>query len=155
MTQVRGWFVTLGVCAIAAAAAQAATPWTTELTQQALAGGFPSKLPPHLAMVMGLAPNGESVEVRQLVSRSEPQVRTFNVSVANHRDLVLFVVDEKAQSTVAYLLAPDGKLRKAVAYQWGAEPQELSAAEAHTGLAREVRFWSGKARTPTPDRAGN
>src|SRR6266403_1322753 len=79
-------------------------------------------------------------------ARAEQKVRTFNVSVAHHRDLVIFSVDEATQATVAYLLAPGGKLRKAVSYQIGAEPRQLSAAEARAGFAAEVRYWSDRAR---------
>ncbi len=132
---------------------RAETPWTGALTQLALTSGYQAKLPPHLAMVLGLAPQGESIEVRQLVSRADQKVRTFNVSVAHHQDLVVFLVDERKQATVAYLLTPAGKLRKAVAYHTRGEPRELSASEAHAGLAREVRYWSEHGAESVPQRA--
>lgn len=133
-----------------AAAALAQSSWTSVLTQQALSGGFPATVPPHVAMVLGLTPKGEGVPVKQLVSRADQQVHTYNVSVAKPRQLVIFSVDEKAQNTVVYLLSAAGKLHKAVAYQTGGEPHELPAAEARAGLAREVRFWSDRAAESTP-----
>jgi hypothetical protein len=87
------------------------------------------------------------------VSRADQKVRTFNVSVANPRDLVIFSVDEGAQKTVAYLVTPAGKLRKAVAYRTGGEPRDLSAEQARPGLAREVRYWSAHAAESTPQPA--
>jgi hypothetical protein len=140
------------VCVLAAAVSPAETSWTSVLTQQALSAGFPATVPPHVAMVLGLTPKGEGVPFKQLVSRADQQVHTFNVSVAKPREVVIFSVDEKTQKTVVYLLSAAGKLRKAISYQTGGEPHELPATEARTGLAREVRFWSDRAaeRAPQP-----
>ena len=128
------------------------TPWTKRLTQQALTSGYEAKLPPHISMVLGLS-KGEGVPVKQLVSRAGQKVHTFNVSVADHR-VVLFLNDEQAQSAVAYLLGPGGKLHTAVSYQAGGEPSELTGSEARSGLAREIRYWSDYAvsnpGTPSP-----
>ena len=145
-------FAAVLVCVLGVGQMRGETPWTTVLTQQALTAGHPSTLPPNLSVVLGLAAQGKSIEVRQLVTRAVQKVRTFNVSVAHHRDLVIFSVDEGTQTTVAYLLAPGGRLRKAVSYQTGGEPHELPATEARTGLAREVSFWSDRAaeRAPRP-----
>src|SRR3982074_1893665 len=139
-------FAEVLVCVLGVGQARGETPWTAVLTQQALTDGHQSTLPPNVSTVLGLAAQGKSVEVKQLVTRAEQKVRTFNVSVAHHRDLVIFSVDEATQATVAYLLAPGGKLRKAVSYQIGAVPRQLSAAEARAGFAAEVRYWSGRAR---------
>src|SRR5205814_1484049 len=92
--------------------------------QQALTAGYPATLPPNVSLVLGLAAGGKSVPVKQLVTRAEQKVRTFNVSVAHHRDMVIFSVDEGTRATVAYLLAPGGNLRRA------ARPSAPPAAEA-------------------------
>lgn len=133
-------FVTLCIAGMGPLKGDAA--WTGALTQQALTSGFQATLPPHVSVVLGLASKIESVPVRQLVSRAGQKVHTYNVSVAHHTDVVLFLVDERALSTVAYLLTSGGKLRKAVSYQTGGEPRELTASEARPGLAREIRYWS-------------
>lgn len=137
---------------LAAAAALAETSWTAVLTQQALTAGFPARVPPHVAMVLGLTPKGEGegVPVKQLASRADQQVHTYNVSESKPREVVLFSVDEKTQTTVVYLLSAAGKLRKAIFYQAGGEPHELPATAARTGLAREVRFWSDRAAESAP-----
>ena len=122
--------------------AEDAPPWTNALTKEAMTSGFEVKLPPHAAMVLGLAKKGESIAVRQLVSRAGQKVHTFNVVVADKVDIVVFVVNEKEQSTVAYRLTARGRLRRAVSYQTGGEPHELAASEAQPGLAREIRYWS-------------
>lgn len=126
------------------------TPWTKVLTQQALARGYDAKLPPNISLVLGLADKGESVPVRQLVGRVEQKVHTYNVSAANHDDLVLFLADEASQSFAAYRLTAGGKLRKAVTYQAGGQPQELMAEKARLGLARERRYWSDYAAGSPP-----
>ncbi len=129
---------------------RAQTSWTSALVREAVASGFDGTLPAHAATVLGLAAVGEHVAVRQLVERFDHKVRTFNVSVAHHKDMVLFVVDESTQSAVAYLVAPGGKLRQAISYHSGDEPQRLSAAEAHSGFLREVHYWSDRARQSAP-----
>jgi hypothetical protein len=139
-------FAAVLVCVLGVVPSRAETQWIAALTQQALNAGYQATLPPNVSLILGLAAGGKSVPVKQLVTRAEQKVRTFNVSVAHHRDLIIFSVDEATQATVAYLLAPGGKLRKAVSYQIGAEPRQLSAAEARAGFAAEVRYWSGRAR---------
>jgi hypothetical protein len=147
-------FVTICIAGMGPLRGDAA--WTGALTQQALASGFQATLPPHVSVVLGLSSGAESVPVRQLMSRVADKVHTYNVSVANPRDVVLFLADERAQSMVAYLLAPGGKLRKAVSYHFGGEPHELTASEARPGLAREKRYWSdyaaGSRAEPGPSR---
>jgi len=140
----RSFAAVLG-CVLGGVPARGETPWTAALTQQALTAGYQATLPPNVSMVLGLGTQGKSVAVRQLVTRAEQKVRTFNVSVARHRDLVIFSVDEGTQATVAYLLAPGGRLRKAVSYQIGAQARELSASEARAGFAAEVHYWSARA----------
>jgi hypothetical protein len=89
----------------------------------------------------------EGTDVRQLLAKEGHQVRTFNVSVANHADVVIFNVNAQSGTTVAYLVAPDGQLRKAVAYQTGGQARDLSAADAKAGMAREKKYWSARAKS--------
>jgi hypothetical protein len=127
-------------------AAYAAPPFAPALTQQALGSGFLTRLPPEISVAFGLAKAADGSDVRQLISKEGHQVRTFNVSVANHADLVIFNLNAQTGASVAYLLGPDGLLRKAVSYQSGAAVQELGAAHARAGFARETRFWAARAR---------
>jgi hypothetical protein len=139
----------LTAAALFAGTLQAATttPWVQTLTQQALDSGFLSRLPPNVSVVFGLAKPEEGTDVRQLLSKEGHQVRTFNVSVANHADIVIFNVNAQSGATAAYLITPEGQLRKAVAYQSGGQAKELSAAEAKAGLAHEKKFWSARAKS--------
>lgn len=138
----------LGTCLIVATgAAPASAPWTQTLTQQALDSGFLTRLPPAVSVAFGLTKPEEGTEVRQLLNKDGHRIRTFNVSVANHADLVVYNVNAQTGAAVAYLLAPDGKLRKAVSYQSGKEVQPLPAGDAQAGLSREARFWSARAHS--------
>lgn len=133
-------------CLLLPAYAHGAAPWTEALTRQALSSGFLTRLPADVSVALGLAKSKEGTEVRQLVSKSGRRVRTFNVSVARESDLVVFNVDAQSGNSLAYLVAPDGKLRKAVSRQAGGEPRDVDAAEARAGLAREAHFWAARAR---------
>ena len=124
---------------------EAAANWCQTLSQQALDSGFLSRLPPAVSVAFGFPKGEEGTDVRQLLTKDGHLVRTFNVSVANHADVVIFDVNAKTAATVAYLLTPDGQLRKAVSGQAGHEAKELSAADAKAGLTRERHFWSGRA----------
>src|SRR5215469_2170734 len=152
VTDMKKWVRRIGLLSLAAAAVfagalpAASTPWVQTLTQQALDSGFLSRLPPNVSVVFGLAKPAEGTDVRQLLSKEGHQIRTFNVGVANHADVVIFNVNAQSGATVAYLITPDGQLRKAVAYQPGGEARELSAADAKAGFAREKKFWSARAK---------
>ena len=143
-----GWIMT---ALVGAGPAHAGPRWTESLVSEALTKGFEATLPPHASMVLGLAQEGERVAVRQLVERSEKKVRTFNVCVAHHRDIVLFLVDEGTQSATAYLVTPGGALRMAVSYQSGGQPHLLTRAEARSAFLREVRYWSQRAPPLAPE----
>ena len=140
--------MTLAAAAMFAGALHAAstTPWAQTVAQQALDSGFLTRLPPNLSVVFGLAKAQEGTDVRQLVSKEGHEVRTFNVSVTNHADIVIFDFNAQSGATKAYLITPDGQLRQAVTYQPGAQARDLSAADAKAGLAREKKFWSARAK---------
>ena len=142
----------LAVLALGALAApvQGATPWAQALAAQALDSGFLSRLPPNLSKSFGLTKPDQGAEVRQLITRSSKQSRTFNVSVANHNDIVIFNVDGRTNDTVAYLVGTDGTLRKALAYHNVDQERTLSPREARQGFEREKRFWSARLRQSPP-----
>lgn len=151
-SSVRSRFTAAVVAAALAVPALAATTWAETLAARALREGPSSQLPPHLTAVLGLAGGSgtEGLAVRQLVVRDGFSVHTFNVGAAAPHAVVLMVADEAAHSNVAYLLTRRGQLRRAVGYQSGEPPQELSAKAAKSGLAAEVRLWSGAAAAAAP-----
>jgi hypothetical protein len=144
------WTALIVATLVLSAAAHAAAPWPQALIPQALNSGFLTRLPPTVSVALALTKAEEGTEVRQLLRKSGHQVRTFNVSVANHGDVVIFNVNGRTGATVAYLLTPEGQLRKAVAYQAGGQAHELPTAAAQADLAREGRFWAARARQNAP-----
>jgi hypothetical protein len=150
ITPARARAMTLALCMLfsllCAPGAHGKPLWTQVLTQQALSSGFLTRLPPAVSVALGLAKAEQGAEVRQLITKAGHQVRTFNVSVANQNDLVVFNIDARTGTTVAYLVGADAQLRKAVSYQAGGEAHEVAAVEARAGLTREARFWSARAR---------
>jgi hypothetical protein len=139
----------IGCCLMLAVPLQAAAPWTQTLSQQALDAGFLQRLPPAVCKAFGLPKADDGTDVRQLLTKDGHRIRTFNVGVANHNDLVIFNIDAKGGANLAYLVAGDGSLRKAVSYQTGgADTKELSAADAGAAFTKEVRFWSARAKHP-------
>ena len=139
----------LGASLPAATPAAPAAPWSAGLTQQALSEGFLARLPPNICVVFGLAKAAEGTDVRQLLAKEGHRIRTFNVTVAGHQTGI-FDVDAQTGATAAYLLAPDGKLSKAVSYQTGGQAHEQSATDAKAGFAREKHFWSARAPKASP-----
>jgi hypothetical protein len=135
------------LCMLLVAGLEGAAPWAQTLTQQALSSGFLTRLPVPVCKAFGLPKADEGTDVRQLITKDGHRVHTFNVSVGNHGDVVIFNVDARSGLTVAYLLGSDGALRKAVSYQSGSsDTQELGAAEARAGMVREGHFWAARAK---------
>jgi hypothetical protein len=130
---------------LGAGAVMAAMPWTEGLTQQALSTGFLARLPASVSGVFELPKASEGTEVRQLLAKDGHQVRTFNVTVAGHQ-VVIFDINAQTGTSLAYLVGPDGQLRKAASYQAGHEAQVLGAGDARSGFSRETRYWSARAR---------
>jgi hypothetical protein len=151
MTRLARGLKWMGLCLVLALPLQAADPWVPTLTQQALNAGFLQRLPVAVSKAFALPKADDGTDVRQLLTKDGHRIRTFNVGVANHGDLVIFDIDAKGGANVAYLISPDGSLRKAVSYQTGSsDTRELSAADARSGLAREVRFWSAQTKKLKP-----
>jgi len=138
----------LALVALAPGSAPGGAPWAPPLASRALEEGFLSRLPPHVSKALALQKPDEGTEVRQLIARSGHHARTFNVSVANHGDIVLFSVDVHTNDSVAYLTGPDGALRRAVAFQHVDQERPLSTAEARAGFQGEKRFWAGRLHGP-------
>ena len=155
VTDMRNPLRAIGVMALVTAAlltaplgAASSPPWAQTLAQQALDNGFLTRLPPSVSVALGLVKAQEGTDVRQILTKQGHQVRTFNVSVANHADLIVLQLNAQSGATVAYLLSPDGKLRKAVSYQPpGDDAKPLSTAEAEAGFKQQRQYWSARAKT--------
>ena len=111
------------------------------LVAEAARIGKEARLPPHLVEVLGLGTHVGGLAVRQLALRQGSVVRTFNVSAANGRDVVIFDYDETTRATLVCLLTPAAKLRRAVTYTAGDAPHVLATPEARRRFAPELDYW--------------
>ncbi|HEY4968375.1 MAG TPA: hypothetical protein VII35_00625 [Steroidobacteraceae bacterium] len=132
----------------APASAQGAPQPLKSVIDAVVQNGPVNQLPAHLSLVLGLNEGEQGPAVKQAAMRDGTLVRTFNVRIANHDDVVMMAYDEQSRSMKAYLVSAKGKLRKAVAYQAGAPATERSAAEARGDFANEIKFWTETAHLP-------
>lgn len=133
-----------GLCAVLVVlAAHSARPKLGDVIDSVLRNGRNGQLPPHLSLVLGIGSGEAPLEVKQAVLRNGSEVRVFKVCVANHENIVILRVNELQGNTKAYLVSTSGKLRKAVSFRAGEQPQQTPAAEADAASAEEIKFWTG------------
>jgi len=102
--------------------------------------GVQAKLPPHLSTLLGLTKE-EECPVMQSVVRTGNQVQGFDVSVANKKDIVLFVVDQNANDQTLYLTSPEGTLRKVVSVKAGVGDVVRPTDKDQIAFQKEKQFW--------------
>jgi hypothetical protein len=102
--------------------------------------GVHAKLPPHLSTLLGLS-NEEECPVMQSVVRTGSVVQGFDVSVTNHKNVVLFVVDEATNDQTLYLTSPAGTLRKMVTVKAGVGAEARIADKDKKAFEKEKQFW--------------
>lgn len=125
---------------LAAPLAMAATSLSGTI-DDVLKTGADATLPRNLSSVLGLATRRKSTPVKQLIYRRGQVVHAFNVDPAHRHEIVLFVADEAARVTTAYLMSPAGRLRKVVTYHNGEEPSVIPRAHAEKEFAQERDAW--------------
>lgn len=80
--------------------------------------GFHAGLPPHISTLLGLT-HEESCSVMQGVLRSSERTQGIEVAEKNHKDIIIFVVNETTKDQTFYLTSPVGALRKVLAVRQG------------------------------------
>jgi hypothetical protein len=137
----RGWWVIIVALAAGLAARGAATHSLKPLIDAVVRDGPDSQLPAHLSVMIGVSQVEQTMAVKQAVVRDGATVRTFNVCVAKHDDVVIMVYNEQSRATKAYLSSATGTLRKAVSYLAGAPATERTLPAARDDFAKEINFW--------------
>jgi hypothetical protein len=102
--------------------------------------GAHSKLPPHISTLLGLTKEQEA-PIMQGVLRNGKLVQGIDVSVANNKNIILFVVDEATGDQHFYLTAPEGNLRKVVSIKDGIGTAAHITEEEQTAFKKEKQFW--------------
>jgi hypothetical protein len=138
----RSWLVIVVTLAAAIAARGTTTHSLKPLIDSVIRNGPESQLPAHLSVTIGVSQVEQTTAVKQAVVRNGAVVRTFNVCVANHDDVVILTYDEQSRSTKAYLSSATGTLRKAVSYQAGAPATVRPLPAARDDFAKEINFWA-------------
>jgi hypothetical protein len=133
----------VGVAFCAMVCAHASPNSLADLIDAVIREGPASQLPAHLSVVLGVTKVEQPIAVKQAVVRDGNTVRTFNVSAADHRDVVMIKYNEQSRSSKVYLVSPKGELRKAVSFQAGAPAIERRLPEARGDFAAEMKFWMG------------
>ena len=80
--------------------------------------GLPAELPPHISTLLGLT-SEEKCSVMQGVLRSSDKIQGFEVTVKNHNDIIIFVVDESTKDQTFFLTSPSGALRRVLSVKQG------------------------------------
>ena len=114
------------------------------LVAAAVRSGQDAKLPPHLSVLLGVSSTESSTPVRQLGFKNGDDIKTLNVCAADHRNVVLMSVGANNRAR-AYLMSPDGVLRKAITYEIGGVPRELRIADAKVEFLQERALWFERA----------
>jgi hypothetical protein len=143
----RGWLM-VGVALCAMASAHAGARSLGDLIDTVIRQGPASQLPAHLSVVLGVSRVEQPTAVKQAVMRDGATVRTFNVVAADRSDVVLITYNELSRSSKAYLMSPEGKLRKAVSFLAGAPAIERSLREAGGDFTAEIKFWKDLEHKP-------
>jgi hypothetical protein len=138
----------VGVAVFAMMCAHGSPNSLGELVDAVIREGPASQLPAHLSVVLGVSKVEQPIAVKQAVVRDGNTVRTFNVCAANHSDVVMITYNEQSRWSMAYLVSPNGELRKAVSFQAGAPAIERRLPEARGDFAAEMKFWRGVEHQP-------
>lgn len=134
---------------MSAASAQGGKHALDGLIEAVLRRGPDSQLPAHLSVVLGVSAGERPTPVKQAVLRNGSTVKTFNVCLADHDEVVFVTYDEQIRASKAYRVSPSGTLRKAVAFQAGAPAVERTQKEAASDFAGELKFWTDFEHRPT------
>jgi hypothetical protein len=114
------------------------------LESVAVQSGQHANLPPHLSLLLGISHTEASVAVHQLGFKNGQAIKTLNVCADEHNNVVLMSAGAD-QRIAAYLMSPQGTLRKAFVYRVGGDTRELRLAEAQAGFAQERELWIERA----------
>jgi hypothetical protein len=121
-----------------------------QAADSALRGGIHEDLPPHISTLLGLT-SEEKCPVMQSIVRSKDHIQGIDVSVDNHSDIVIFVVDETTQGQRYYLTSPAGELRKMLSIKQGVGYLVRPSSTDKDVFLKEKHFWMDPAAShPQP-----
>ena len=105
-----------------------------------LAEGHDAILPPHVSNLLGISPGEHEVPVKQFVQMGE-LIRGFEISTAEHNNVVMFVENRAQKQTTFYLMSRRGTLRKVLAVIQGTGHPRQSTKQDRETFDNEKQRW--------------
>jgi hypothetical protein len=102
--------------------------------------GHDAILPPHVSNLLGLSPDEHEVPIKQFVQMGEP-IRGFEVSSANHNNVVIFVESRAQKQTIFYLTSRRGGLRKVLSVVEGTGYARVPTKDDKEEFEKEKQRW--------------
>jgi hypothetical protein len=107
---------------------------------QTLKQGHDAILPPHISHLLGISPEEHEVPIKQFVQMGEP-IRGFEVSGANHNNVVLFVENHGQNESTFYLTSARGILRKVLSVRQGVGYDRVPNKDDQAAFEKEKQLW--------------
>ena len=107
---------------------------------QTLAQGYDAILPAHVSNLLGISLDAHEVPVKQANEMGEP-IRGFDVSVAEHNNVVLFVDSRAEKKATYYLTSRHGVLRKVLSVADGVGHDRSPTMEDKEAFEKEKQHW--------------
>lgn len=124
------------------AAAKTTSPLARAI-DRTLAEGHDAILPPHVSNLLGLSPDEHQVPVKQFYEMGE-LIRGFEVSTAEHNNVVIFVENRAQNQTMFYLMSKHGTLRKVLAVIAGTGYSRRPTQQDREAFEKEKQRWVEK-----------
>ena len=106
-----------------------------------LAEGHDAILPPHVSNLLGISPQEHEIPVKQFVEMGEP-IRGFEVSTAEHNNVVIFVESRAQKQTTFYLTSRRGTLRRVLEVIEGVGHSRLPTKDDKDDFEKEKKRWT-------------
>jgi len=137
-------FVLLPVSWLAAQSQKHVPPQTKSSLASAidrtLDQGHDAILPPHVSHLLGISPEEHEVPVKQLVQMGEP-IRGFEISTAEHNNVVIFVESRAEKQSTFYLTSRRGTLRKVLSVIDGVGYARVPTKDDRETFDQEKQHW--------------
>jgi len=111
-----------------------------------LAEGNEAILPPHVSNLLGISPKEHEIPVKQFVEMGEP-IRGFEVSTAEHNNVVIFVESRTQKKSTFYLTSRRGILRKVLSIIEGVGYSRVPTKDDKDEFEKEKKRWTDQLAT--------
>jgi hypothetical protein len=148
----------LGFAALSVAQAQKGSAPKTDkrlvlAVNKTLEQGHDAFLPPHISHLLGISPDEQKVPVKQFAEMGEI-IKGFEVSAANHNDIVIFVENHSQGDSTFYLLSARSTVRRVVSIKAGVGYDRAPTAADRKALSSEEQYWLDHLVPETPKQNG-